>query len=88
MSSPPQPPSFYTTCESCKGKFPFILRNNMCKNCIDELIQYLDEEDDINPCIAECGGTVIGHELFCEECKTNRANVKEDQDIRHPKKPD
>lgn len=86
MSLPPH--SFYNTCESCKGKFPFILRNNMCKTCTDELIQYLNEEDDINPCMAECGNTVIGHELFCEECKTNRAKVKEDQDIRHPKKPE
>ena len=86
MSLPP--PSFYNSCQACKGKFPFILRNGLCTTCTDELMQYLEEEDDINPCIAECGNTVTGHELFCEECKTNRANVKEDQDIRHPKKPD
>jgi len=87
MSFPP--PSIYNTCEDCKGKFPFILRNGICKPCIDSLIAYLDSIEDletIEPCIAECGGTTTGEALFCEECRQDKAVVKADPDIQHPRR--
>lgn len=83
-------PSHYTTCEDCRGKFPFILRNGLCRPCTDSIIAYLDSIEDTNtaqPCIAECGGTATGQSLFCEECRQDKAVVKEDQDISRPKNP-